>query len=242
MFRKRGSSLFIHMPHFVPLTVLQLRLSDGMLEALKFLALLLMTLDHVNRFVLDGGMPAFFYLGRLAFPLFAAVLGWNLARPGLIESGAGLRVLKRLLLFGAIATIPYAGMLGYQWWQLNILFTLGAGAAVILLISKRRASCMILAAALFAASGAVVDYAWYGVAVCVASWMVSKRPTWMSLLAWIAALASLAVINGNYVALLAAPLLCCAAGKDLRFPRWRNFFYWFYPLHLFVLGLLARAG
>ena len=229
------------MPHSLLLNPPQIRLSDGMLEALKCLALILMVLDHANRFVLGGSVPAFFYLGRLAFPLFAAVLGWNLARPGLIDSGAGARVLKRMLLFGAIATIPYAGMLGYHWWQLNILFTLAAGTAVILLIAKRSAASAILAVILFAVSGVTVDYAWYGVALCVASWTLSRRPTWPSFSAWIAALASLAVINGNYVALLAAPLLWCVSGRDLRFPRYRYFFYWFYPLHLLVLGVLARA-
>ncbi|MGV3742896.1 MAG: TraX family protein, partial [Burkholderiaceae bacterium] len=189
------------MPHSLLLNPPQIRLSDGMLEALKYLALVLMVLDHANRFVLGSSVPGFFYLGRLAFPLFAVVLGWNLARPGLIDSGAAARVLKRLLLFGAIATIPYAGMLGYHWWQLNILFTLAAGTAVILLIAKRSAASMVLAAILFAISGMAVDYAWYGVAVCVASWMLSRRPTWLSFSAWIAALTSLAVINGNYIAL-----------------------------------------
>lgn len=217
----------------------RIALSDGMLELLKCLALALMVLDHTNRFVLDNGMPAFFQAGRVAFPLFAAVLGWNLARPGLAESGAGRRMVKRLFGFGLIATLPYAGLLGYQWWQLNILFTLGAGAAVVLLLQTRRIVYMLAGAALFAVSGAFVDYAWVGVALCVTSWAYFRWPSWLTLLAWIASVASLFFINGNFTALLALPLLWLASGKAVRFPRYRNFFYWFYPLHLAVLGMLA---
>ncbi|MDQ9169466.1 TraX family protein [Oxalobacteraceae bacterium R-40] len=223
--------------HFSP----QLRLSDGMIEALKFLALVLMVLDHTNRFVLGGSMPSFSYVGRLAFPLFAAILGWNLARPSLSESGADRRMLKRLFLFGLAASIPYVGLLGYQWWQLNILFTLWAGAAIVLLIKSRQPAAMLLAAVLFALSGTMVDYAWYGVAVCIASWAYSRQPTWISFLAWIACIASLVVINHNFAALFAVPLLLFASGKEVRFPRYRNFFYWFYPLHLVLLGFLAQA-
>jgi hypothetical protein len=228
------------MPPSISFTAPQIKLSDGMLEALKFLALVLMVLDHTNRFVLGGSVPAFFYAGRLAFPLFAAVLGWNLARPGLIESGVGARMLKRLFLFGLAAAIPYSGMLGYHWWQLNILFTLWAGVAIVLLIRTPHIAGMILAAALFAVSGMMVDYAWYGIAVCITSWAYSSRPTWLNFFSWIASLASLVVINGNFAALLAIPLLLLASGKDVRFPRYRHFFYWFYPLHLVVLGALAR--
>jgi hypothetical protein len=230
----------LHMPAPTPLTPPQIRLSDGMVEAIKFLALSLMVLDHTNRFVLDESMPAFFYLGRLAFPLFATVLGWNLARPGLLESGAGLRIVKRLLLFGLAATIPYAGMLGYHWWQLNILFTLGAGAAIVLLIQRRQAAAVVLAFALFIVSGTLVDYAWYGVAACVASWAWCRQRTWTAFLAWIATIGSLVFINQNFAALFAVPLLLLASGKNVRFPRYRYFFYWFYPLHLVLLGLLAQ--
>jgi hypothetical protein len=229
------------MPQPISFPPPQITLSDGMVELMKFLALVLMVLDHTNRFVLDNGMPSFFYLGRLAFPLFATILGWNLARPGLLESGAGSRMLKRMCLFGLAAAIPYAGMLGYHWWQLNILFTLAAGAAIVLLIQMRHVAAVVLAVALFIVSGMLVDYAWSGVAVCIASWAYCRRPTWMRFMIWVAAIASLVLINHNFAALFTVPLLLCASGKDVRFPRYRHFFYWFYPLHLALLGLLAQC-
>jgi hypothetical protein len=208
---------------------------------MKFLALGLMVLDHANRFVLDDGMPSFSYLGRLAFPLFATILGWNLARPGLLDSGAGSRMVKRMCLFGLAAAIPYAGMLGYHWWQLNILFTLAAGAAIVSLIHRRQTATIALAVVVFILSGMLVDYAWSGVAVCVASWVYCRQPTWTGFLVWIAAIASLVLINHNFAALFVVPLLLFASGKEVRFPRYRHFFYWFYPLHLALLGLLAQV-
>lgn len=228
------------MPSVLP-PLAQVQLSDGMVEALKFLALVLMVLDHTNRFVLDGNVPMFFYLGRLAFPLFAIILGWNLARSDLFDSGAGSRMLKRLFLFGLVASFPYNVMLGYQWWQLNILFTLWAGAAIVHLVRKQDVASIVLAVALFAGSGMVVDYAWYGVAVCITSWTYCRRPTWLSFFAWIASIASLTLINGNFLALLSVPIFLFASRKEIRFPRYRYFFYWFYPLHLAVLGLVGQA-
>ena len=41
-------------------------LSSGTLEALKWLALLLMTLDHVNKHLLHASVPELFAAGRLA--------------------------------------------------------------------------------------------------------------------------------------------------------------------------------
>ena len=60
-----------------------LRLNDGQLEALKWLALVSMLVDHFGRYAFGLGTDSWaFAIGRLAFPLFAFVLASNLARPG----------------------------------------------------------------------------------------------------------------------------------------------------------------
>jgi TraX protein len=87
-------------------------LNSGTLEALKCLALLLMTLDHVNKHLLHGSVPELFAAGRLALPLFGFVLGYNLARPGALASGIFSRTARRLASFGTIATIPFAALGG----------------------------------------------------------------------------------------------------------------------------------
>ena len=71
------------------MTAPALMLSSGTLEALKWLALLLMTLDHVNKHLLHASVPELFAAGRLTLPLFGFVLGYNLARPGVLASAPG---------------------------------------------------------------------------------------------------------------------------------------------------------
>ena len=103
-----------------------LELSSGSLEALKWLALLLMTLDHVNKYLLHASVPELFAAGRLALPQFGFVLGYNLARPGAPASGGYSRTARRLGIFGSIATIPVIalGGLGWGWWPFNFMATL----------------------------------------------------------------------------------------------------------------------
>ncbi|MFY0498964.1 TraX family protein, partial [Staphylococcus haemolyticus] len=69
--------------------------------AIKWIALLLMVVDHVNKYVFHEASATAFFAGRLVMPLFAFVLAFNPARPGSIERGGGKRTLARLLLIGA---------------------------------------------------------------------------------------------------------------------------------------------
>ena len=103
-----------------------LTLSSGTLEALKWLALLLMTFDHVNKHLLHASVPELFAAGRLAMPLFGFVLGYNLARPDALAVGAFKRTAARLAVFGSIASVPFIalGGLGWGWWPFNVMATL----------------------------------------------------------------------------------------------------------------------
>jgi hypothetical protein len=51
------------------------------------------------------------------------------------------------------------------------------------------------------------------------------------------ATASLALINGNFAALAALPLIWGASRVDLPIPRLRWVFYAFYPAHLSLIAL-----
>jgi len=57
-----------------------LLLADGTAEALKWLALVLMVLDHVNKYLYNDALLWVFPIARLSFPLFGFVLAYNLAR------------------------------------------------------------------------------------------------------------------------------------------------------------------
>jgi len=223
------------------LSLPRLSLADGTLEALKWLALVLMTLDHVNKYLLADSQPMLFAAGRLAAPLFAAVLGYNLARPGL-TAGAHGRICRRLAICGAIASVPFValGGLGWGWWPLNIAFTLlvATAAAQLLELGGRRHA--LLAIALVLVGGSSVEFWWpaIGIVLCVRAY--SRRPGWLALLGWVGCTALLQLINGNAWALASLPLIVLARQVDIALPKLRTVFYVYYPAHLTVLWLLKH--
>jgi len=218
-------------------------LADGTLEALKWLALTLMTLDHVNKYLLHEAVPALFAAGRLAMPLFGFVLAYNLARPETLAAGVYSRVLQRLAIYGAIATVPCIalGGIAWGWWPLNIMAMLFVAVGVMYLVEKGGKANFALAVMLFVLGGGIVEFWWPGVALCLAAWRYCKRPSWSALIVWICALASLFIINSNMWALALLPLVFVAAPRiNLNMPRLSRVFYAYYPAHLIVLWILTR--
>ena len=49
-------------------------MADGTAEALKWLALALMVLDHVNKYLYNDALPWVSPIARISFPLFGFVL------------------------------------------------------------------------------------------------------------------------------------------------------------------------
>lgn len=241
--RLLGASERINAPIHTPVSPApKPELSSGSLEALKWLALLLMTLDHVNKDLLHASVPELFAAGRLALPLFGFVLGYNLARPGALASGGYSRTARRLAIFGTIATIPFIalGGLGWGWWPFNIMATLLVATLCAWLIEVGGPARLVAAAAVFIVGGALVEFWWPGLAVCLMAWAYCRRPSWLRLALWIGALVSLYVINRNLWALAALPFIFTASHVNINFPRSRLGFYVYYPAHLAVLWGVAK--
>lgn len=219
-----------------------LRLESGTLEALKWIGLVLMTFDHVNKYLLHDSIPALFDAGRLALPIFSFVLAYNLAHPTSLAKGVYGRVARRLAIAGLLATVPFIGLGGllWEWWPFNILFMLLVSVGVMALIERGRTLRLIAAGLLFVFGGAMVEFWWPAVVMTLAAWRYTRRPTWTSLIVWIAATASLYVINRNLWALAALPLIFLAPHVVVTMPRIRHVFYVFYPLHLLVLWIITR--
>lgn len=222
------------------LSLPRLVVSDGSLEALKWLALVLMTVDHVNKFLFNGTNDAAFAAGRVAMPLFVFVLAYNLARPGVLEYGAYLRTMKRLALFGVLAMPAFVimGGIGAALHPLNIMFALLALTATLNLIDRSTIGSYAAAAAVFLVGGTNVEYWWPALTFGIAVWWYCKRPGVMPLALAFTALAALWFISSNLWAFLAFPCVLVASLFDLRMPRLRWVFYAYYPVHLFVLCLI----
>lgn len=248
----------------------RLAVADGTVEGLKWLALALMTGDHVNKYLFNGTLPALFDAGRLALPIFVFVLAHNLARPGTLERGVYGRTMSRLAVFGALASVPFVALGGVHagWWPLNVLFTLLTVTATAYLVERGGLRHLVAAGAVFILGGSSVEYWWPAVAFGVAVWSYSKRPTWTAAATAVLACAALCFVTDvgcaalwfihdtacggqwfdsiNLWALATLPVLFLACRVDVRLPRLRWAFYAYYPLHLAALWLIripmSKAG
>lgn len=211
--------------------------SNGTIEALKWLGLILMTLDHINKHFFDAKIPGVFEAGRLCMPIFGFVLAYNLARPGALLRGSHLHAMKRLAIFGLIAS-PFViglGGLSWGWLPLNIMFMLMLATALIYLIEKKGTSYLGTVVLLFIFGGLFVEFWWFALSYCLAAWWYCKTPNLIALILWVVSAASLALVNHNSWALAALPLIFVAPYFDLKVPRFRYLFYAYYPAHLAVL-------
>jgi hypothetical protein len=222
----------------------RIAVSDGTLEAIKWLALLLMIADHSNKYLLHEASRPLFNGGRIAMPLFVFVLAYNLARPEAYQRGVYGRTLKRLAVFGLLATPPFIALGGLLagWWPLNILFALGVMTAIIYCLEQQTTRGYLIACAIFIIGGSSVEFWWPCLTFGVSLWKYCKTPQMMPLMFATIALFSLRVINGNDWALAALPIVIASTAIHIPVPRFQWLFYYFYPLHLNLLWLSTKLS
>jgi hypothetical protein len=216
-------------------------IANGTLEAMKWLALVLMTLDHVNKYLFNQMIPVLFALGRIAMPLFVFVLAYNLARPAALAGGAHRRIAVRLALYGALACVPFMALdkVYGGWWPLNIMFTLMVATIVIGLAERGGRFRTTTAVAVFVVGGGLVEYWWFAIGLAIACWRYCKHPSLPRLGALTICLAALWLINQNPWALGALLLILLAPHVELSVTRIPLLFYTYYPTHLGVLFVLS---
>lgn len=213
-------------------------IADGTLEACKWLGMVLMALDHVNKYLLGGANPVLFDLGRMVMPVFGFVLMHHLARFGALAAGVHARVMQRLLVVGALSSPAFVALGG--WWPLNILFTLLLSTCIVWLLEKGGRQRILVAVMAFGIGGALVEFGWFGVLACLGAWAYCRQPTKVRLVWWAVTLACLWCVNQNFAAVAAVPLVWGAAQVDITLVRYRWLFYAFYPSHLALIWLATR--
>jgi hypothetical protein len=215
-------------------------LSDGLIEVIKWIALLLMTADHYNKYIYNGTIPYVFEAGRLALPIFSIVFAYNLSRINIVTSGAYKRILTRLFAIALISSVPYIalGAVAFGWWPLNIIFTLlASGIAITIYESNSKFKIEIITTVVVLA-GMVVEYMWPAITLTFCAYLFFKRPNIQLLGSWFISLFCLYFINGNFWAMLVIPIIILLPFIKLNFPRWQYAFYCYYPAHLIILWLL----
>jgi hypothetical protein len=228
---------------------------DGTLEALKWLGLASMTVDHVNKYLLHDSVSAFFAMGRLALPIFAFVLSYKLARPSTLANARAVfpRVLKRLVAGALLASPPFMALGGLAggWWPLNILAAFAVAVAAMYAVHCGGAWGRAMATGLVTIGGGLVEYWWPGIAMCLAAWYYCRRPSQPALALWVLAILALNLdgwafgalppLNASMWAMTAFPLMFGAARVNIRMLRLKWVFYAYYPMHLAILWLLSTG-
>lgn len=223
--------------------------TDGQLEGLKWIALASMLLDHVGRLWLDYPTRSWVFAGgRLAFPLFAIVLGINLARPG-DQAARAARTARRLAFWCAVAVVPSVLARGHPL-LVNVLGTLGLGAALCWAFAAPRGPALSLAlCAVVLAASAHVEFGLAGVLLVPMAWLAQTRraPEAPGMVVVLVALVGLLNQRSGGPAALAltlaaVPLVLLAQHLPWHAPRLGRAFYWFYPLHLGVIGLFRPVA
>lgn len=211
-----------------------LRVSSGSLEAIKWFAVAAMVVDHVAAAFYGRDVSLWVEIvGRMAFPMFAMVIGYNLARPGVDF----LKAAKRLALFGFLALPAHSYLFALidGWWPLNVMFTFSVAVAV---IAALRADRPAIALGVFLLGGALVEFWWPGVALVVVMWMaaVSRRPAAFAL-PFALSFTALCWINGNAWAIAALPVVAGLVYAAPVVARSRWAFYLVYPAHLSLFAI-----
>ena len=179
-------------------------IGSGTIESLKWLGLIVMVAEHWMRYVV-GELPLWMYrCGRLALPLFVFALALGLrSLPGTRMPAVTLRMFAWALVAQASLQLVEA-----PEGQLNVLFTLGLGVAIVLVFERIR-SPLVRALALCAAAVTSLwcEFGPIGTAFVAGTVGLarSRNPPPAAWAAAAALLVALALPNRSHFALAAVP-------------------------------------
>ena len=184
----------------------------------------------------NGGMYGIYMamriIGRLAFPIYCFLLVEGFQKTHNVK-----KYLGRMFLFALISEVPFdlafSGKAWYPAYQ-NVFFTLFLGLLLIWYLRDVSTSTeWSLAGALAVCCAAEVlhvDYGAFGVALIGIYYIVRELPV-------LQAGAGAILSAWEMPAPLGSLLLLFYNGERGRQPKW--FFYWFYPVHLFLYYVIG---
>ena len=208
-------------------------------SALKVIAVVSMTIDHIAYYILDQQMgmgdswlcEMMRCIGRLAFPIFAFLIveGYHHTR----HVG---RYMLALLVTAIVAEIP---------WQLlgsggshNVVFTLLLGLVAIFLVDHVHDApwLMLMETVLFAAIATLLntDYTWRGICLMMVFYLFRKHRG-LTLIFGLPLLMEYGIL-GSAIG-LTIPLMYSGRRGFVKGQWMKYLFYIYYPLHLMVIGL-----
>lgn len=227
---------------------LRVDFAQGDLELAKWAAIVTMAIDHYGKIVDESIFVQTHAIGRISFPLFAAIIGIRLAaRPTL-----DMHYLRYLIPW-AIVSQPVFVLVGRPWYEGNILITLALAVAATCLLRRRTEIPELgLVAALIAilVVSVFVDYGPLGVVMVPAmTFLVAHHGYAGAGAAGLLGLAANLRFSPPFLELpdlagvLATPVLMLSLWAKVRLPRLpTQAFYAFYPAHLLALHFYDLYG
>lgn len=218
---------------------------------LKLIAIVSMLIDHVNKALIypnlssnDGALTKlsnlFDILGRIAFPIFCFLL-----IEGFFRTRSRKKYLLHLLLFGVISEVPFdmfttSSLFNMNWN--NVMFSLALVLVTVWAIDLLKGKMARFPKALWIlASLAIVlvssilsmylalDYEHHAILIGYFFYLFYQKP--------------LLALPFGYASMYTQPWALLGFGLTLTYNGQRgkqnkHFSYWFYPIHLLILGIL----
>jgi len=225
-------------------------------STLKWIAIVSMMLDHIGASIVEvsmmniwGNAPlgSYFagqwrtlyivdrvlrYIGRPAFPIFCFLLV-----EGFLHTRDVKKYALRLGVFALVSEIPFDLALHLKpicWENQNVFFTLLLGLLAIWFIQEAGETfpARLLGLAMGAGLAELLhtDYGALGAGFIVVLYVLRRSRLWQCILGAVCWL-------WEYTAPLAFVFIWFYNGERGRQPKW--FFYWFYPVHLFLYYVIG---
>lgn len=218
-------------------------------NALKLIAILAMTIDHLGWLLLPlesvSGELAH-TLGRLTAPIMC-----YLAAEGVYHTRDPKRYILRLFLFAAISHVPYVLFFDTQWYYTSILWGMAWGVFALWLCEDPAAPLWLKIGTVLLACVMSVNGDWNYIAVLWIVLLGLSRGNFPLQTIVLIGVGTLYVLPGlltqgsQYIyragIALTLPLLVRyngQRGKKSALTKWG--FYWYYPLHLLVLAVMRQ--
>ena len=228
---------------------------------MKFIAALCMLMDHMGLVFYPNDIR-WRIIGRLAMPIFA----YGVAR-GAFYTTSLRKYLKKMLLFSFVSQVPFWGMkymaLGGAFFslELNIGFTFSIALIAIALLQlgemtpnrrqkSREVTIQTKSIAIVGALGCIIsanflkcDYGSYGVLLVVIGYLIYHEKNHLLKIAGIYILLTTLFYDYNWPLCLLQSVGVLGYGviyatRHLSEKRFGKFFYWFYPLHMFIIVIV----
>ena len=207
---------------------------------LKIIAIVTMFCDHIG-YVIFGKISFFNYIGRIAFPIFAFQVAEGYRKTKNLKN-----YVFRLFVFAIISQIPYMVFINSiikTNFKLNVFFTLLFGLLCIIVWDKCHYKILSLLFVFFSCILSQLlhfDYGAFGIILILTFHILYDKKIPLFIIYTLLVIAKYIISTYYYMFILFSiiPLICIFLYNGKKGRSLKYFFYFFYPVHLLILGII----